>query len=447
MRHRLLRQLPLVPLFDHAHAHDLAAMSTVLDELPNEVLALVQQDLCAAADPDVGRRGLAAEQVVRIAVLKQLTTMSYDRLSFALEDSMSYRGFCRLGPGDGAPSKSTLQQNVKRLSAETLQAIHRAVVRVGFESGVDDGHRVSADSTAIESNIHSPTDSSLLWDCVRRLTGLLRNAAKLVPVEFRDHRRRAKRRALEISNAKSMKQRMPLYRELLKVTSWCLDYARDALSMLAQHGAHSPQKCARLTAALSQYIDVSAKVCSQTWRRVFGGEIVRAEDKIVSICEPHADVIIKDNREPIYGHKAFVTVGKSGMVFDLVVPRGNPNDATLAVELIKRLLHEHGVTPTEAAFDGGFCSHDNLKAIKARGVEAVAFTSPRGLTVEQMTGTRRRFNLLRRFRSAIEGTIGWLKDVFGLRRCNVEGFDSFRAYAWASVLTLNLLVIARHRRR
>jgi len=422
-------------------------MSRVLDELPDEVLALAQRDLCGAANPNVGRRGLAAEQVVRIAVLKQLTTMSYDRLSFALEDSMSYRGFCRLGPGDGVPSKSTLQHNVKRLSPETLQAIHRAVVGIGLEGGVDDGHRVSADSTAIESNIHSPTDSSLLWDCVRRLTELLRNAAKLAPVRFRDHRRRAKRRALEISNAKSMQQRVPLYRELLKIASWCLDYARNAVSVLAPHGATSPQKCVRLAAALTRCIDVSTKVCSQTWRRVFEGETVRAQDKLVSISEPHADVIVKDNRDPVYGHKAFVTVGKSGLVFDLVVPRGNPNDATLAQELIKRLLHEHGVTPTEAAFDGGFCSHDNLEAIKALGVDAVAFTSPRGLTVEQMTGTRQRFRSLRRFRSAIEGTIGWLKDVFGLRRCIVEGFDSFRSYAWASVLALNLLVIARHRRR
>jgi len=447
MRQSLLQQLPLVPSIDHSHARDLAGMSRVLDELPIEVFTSVEQDLCGPARSNIGRRGLAAEQVVRMLVLKQTVGVSFSQLSFALADSMSYRGFCRLGPGDGAPSKSTLQQNIKRLSAETLQTIHRAVVRVGIEGGVDDGRRVSADSTAIESNIHSPTDSSLLWDCVRRLTGLLRDASKLAPVEFCDHRRRAKRRALEIGNAKSMKARVPLYRDLLKIASRCLEYGRNALLVLAQHGAASPRQCARLTAALSHYVDVSMKVCSQTWRRVFEGETVRPDDKVVSIFEPHTDVIIKDNREPVYGHKAFLTVGRSGMVFDLMVARGNPNDATLAVSLIERLSREHGVTPTEAAFDGGFCSHANLEAIQALGVEAVAFTSPRGLTVEQMTGTHKRFRLLRRFRSAIEGTIGWLKDVFGLRRCVVEGFDSFRSYAWASVLALNLLVIARHRQR
>ena len=147
-------------------------MSRVLDKLPKQLLARVGDELCGEACSDRGRRGLCAEQVLRVLVLKQLTGMSYERLAFSLEDSMTYRAFCRLGAGDDAPKKSALQFNVKRLSPETLELIHHAVVRIGIGLGVDDARRVSIDSTAIEANIHHPTDSSLLWDCVRKLTDL-----------------------------------------------------------------------------------------------------------------------------------------------------------------------------------------------------------------------------------------------------------------------------------
>lgn len=444
MRQTLLRQLPLVPSIDHGRGRELAAMSAALDELPERVLRAVEVDLRQGARSDRGRRGMAAEQVVRAMVVKQLAAMSYDRLAFTLSDSVSYRAFCRLSPGHKAPSKSTLQSNIKRLTPQTLQQVHCAIVELGLRRGVDDGQRVGVDSTTIESNIHHPTDSALLWDCVNKLTSLLQSGTQFASVQFSDHRKRAKRRTLQIAMAKSMKARVPLYKDLLRVVGYCLKYAQNAVSVLLQHDGAARVQAQQLAATLQHFIALVKKVCSQAFRRVVLGEQLAPSDKIVSLFEPHTDIIIKDRRDTTYGHKMFLTVGRSGLVFDLRVPRGNPSDITLAEPMIDALHDKYALTPLEAAFDGGFCSHANLHAIKEAGVQAVAFTSPRGLRVEQMTGSRARFESLRRFRASIEGAIGWLKTVFGLRRCTWRGFDSFQSYCWASVLSLNLLVIARH---
>lgn len=418
-------------------------MDELLSALPDEVFAAAESDLCQGARRDRGRRGMSAEQALRALVLKQLTGMSYEQLSFALDDSASYRAFCRLAPGDRAPKKSTLQGNIKKLGRLTLQSAHRAIVQLGIDRGVEDGRRVTVDSTSVESHIHHPTDSSLLLDCVEKLTSLLWKGAEIVTLRFSDHRKRAKRRALEIAVAKSMEKRVPLYKDLLRVLGFCLEYGRDAMTVLKRRRGFSAGRARALATTLEHYLVLATKVASQTFRRVIAGESVPASEKVVSIHEPHTDVIVKDNRGTVYGHKAFLTVGSSGLILDLVVPQGNPNDVTYTQPTIDALNEAHGIVPEEAAFDGGFCSHANLQELKKRGVKAVAFTAPRGLTIEQMTGSRQLFEQLRAFRACSEGTIGWLKAVFGLRRCRWRGFDSFRSYAWASVLSHNLLLISR----
>ena len=443
MRQTLLRQLPLVPSNDHAHGRDLASVSRVLDELPGSALMAVQSDLRRGARADRGRRGMAAEQVLRVVVLKQLTGLSYGRLAFLVDDSMSYRAFCRFGPGDRTPRRSTLQHNIKRLGPQTLEQVHDAVVKVGLELGIEDGQRVGVDSTGIETDIHHPTDSSLLRDCVEKLTSLLWSATEVVGLPFSDHRKRARRRALQIANAKSMKMRVPLYKDLLRVVGFTLKYAEAAVVVLDEHRGAGCDQGRTLAQALRHYVVLGRTVVDQAFRRVVLGHKLAPSDKIVSIFEPHTDILIKDNRDTTYGHKAFVTVGASGLVLDLDLPRGNPSDVTRAESMIAALKHKHELTPAEAAFDGGFCSHHNLRALKKAGVKAVAFTSPRGLSIKQMTGTTKRFEALRRFRASIEGTIGWLKNALGLARCNWSGFASYQCYAWASALSLNLLVIGR----
>jgi transposase, IS5 family len=450
MRKSLLEQLSLTPVpIAHVHAQELVAMAALLERLP-EAVALVHEDLSfrggRRVDPSKGRDGMAAEQVLRVALLKQHTGMSYERLAFALADSSTYRGFCRLGYEQKPPTRSALQKNIKRVSATTWEKVNQMVVRLAQALGVEKGTKVRTDCLVVESNIHHPTDSSLLWDCVRVLSRVMRRAQEAFGLTFVNHRLRAKRRALEINNAKSADERKPLYRDLIATTEATLEQAEVIGRQLAHVPCSDTRQLVLATALVGEikhFVPLVNQVLSQTERRILRDESVPATEKVVSIFEPHTDIIIKDNRDTEYGHKVCLTTGASALVTDVVVEQGNPADYTLATKMMQRQTATFGRPPKQASFDGGFAAKTNLAQIKALGVSDVVFHKRRGLDIEDMASSARVFKKLRAFRAGIEGTISFLKRVFGLERCTWRSFDSFKAYVQASVLACNLLVLAR----
>ncbi len=174
------------------------------------------------------------------------------------------------------------------------------------------------------------------------------------------------------------------------------------------------------------------------------GESVPSTDKLVSIFEPHTDIIRKGNRDTHYEHKIFLASGPSGLFTDAQVLEGNPSDSTLVVDSIRRHERVFGELPKQVAFDGGFASRSNLESVKATGVEDVAFAKGRGLQVAEMVRNSWVYRRLRNFRAGIEGGISFLKRVFGLDRRTWRGPPSFKAYVWAGVVSANLLLMARH---
>jgi len=343
MRQIVHDQLRLTPVpIAHAHAAELQTMSATLDALP-EVVKWVRDDLIRRPgkriDPKKGRQGMTADQVLRALIVKQMNGFSYEELAFHLADSSSYRAFCRLGIDQAPPKKSTLQSNIKRVRALTWERINQEIVRYAAALRVETGQTVRTDCTVVESNIHHPTDSSLLWDCVRVLVRLQGRAQEMFGLGFIDHKRRARRRALGILNAKSDGARRPLYRDLLKVAEKTASSAKriaTALDHVKTGGLMVMLQAATVADELRKYAQLAQRVIEQTHRRVFLGEQVPAVEKVVSIFEPHTDIIVKDRREPLYGHKICLTSGASGLVTDVVVEDGNPADATLAVKMIER---------------------------------------------------------------------------------------------------------------
>ena len=298
-----------------------------------------------------------------------------------------------------------------------------------------------------ETNIHEPSDSSLLWDCVRVLTRGMVNGREWVSVPFRDHTLRAKRRSIGIQYAKTKKVRTKLYRDLLEVTRATVQSAQRVAAALDECKVAGPMEYARVEAQaeeLKHYVGLAQRVIEQTTRRVVSGEKVAAKDKIVSIFEPHTDIIVKDRRDTFYGHKICLATGASGLVLDGRIEDGNPADATLAVEMVRRQADLFDCVPRQVAFDGGFASKANLKAIKELGVQDVMFSKKRGLQIADMAKSKRVYNGLRRFRAGIEAGISYLKRCFGLDRCTWRSLDSFKSYTWASILAANLITLARH---
>jgi IS5 family transposase len=173
------------------------------------------------------------------------------------------------------------------------------------------------------------------------------------------------------------------------------------------------------------------------------GEKVDASDKVLSIFEPHTDIIVKDRRDTHYGHKICLTGGKSNLILDCWIVEGNPADVDLAIPMLDRQKQLYGRYPLKACFDGGFASKNNLKLAKSRMIKDVCFAKKRGLKETDMCRSHYVYRSLRRFRAGIESGISWLKRCLGLTRCTWKGWDSFKSYVWSSIVAANLLTMAR----
>lgn len=442
MRKSFHKQQPLMqPFISHEHGRELAMMDEILERLP-EILGPVRKDLAQGRSLKRGREGMTAEQVLRALFIKQLNGFSYEELSFHLADSTCYRAFCRFGALGKTPGRSTLQENIKRLSPETLQKLQSALVLHGRSMGMEDGSRIRVDCTVTESNIHEPTDSWLLWDTTRKLTVLMKKARKY-GATFSVHTRKAKRRWVEIQTVGRMEKRVPAYRELIEVTkATCEDALR--ITTLLEKKAATNKQAIKLAVQLREFEGLGRRVIDQTERRVLRDESVPASEKVVSIFEPHTDIIVKSRRGTEYGHKICLATGASNLITDCRIEQGNPADATLTTLMIDRHAALFGTVPKQVAFDGGFASKNNLSELKERGVKDIAFSKRCGLAITEMVREASIYRALKRFRAGIEGMISFVKRVVGLERCTWRGFASFEAYVLSSVATANLLLLARH---
>ena len=295
MRQERTVQASLFDLFaDHEIGRELKAMSQWLDK-HRELIGLAVGDLRRHGVKETGREGLPAESVVRCALLKQHRQLSYEELAFHLEDSASFRAFARL-PLSWTPKKSVLHRTISAIRAQTWEAINRALLASARHEKIEAGKIVRFDSTVTAALMHQPTDSSLLWDAVRVLVRLLQAADALVSGHaWRDHRRAAKKRARAIEYARDRRKRLPHYRELIALTRSTLTYADQASAQIWR--AADPIAATLWQAEHRRYRPLIERIIAQTVRRVFHGEAVPAAEKIVSLFEPHADIIVKGDRD------------------------------------------------------------------------------------------------------------------------------------------------------
>jgi IS5 family transposase len=187
------------------------------------------------------------------------------------------------------------------------------------------------------------------------------------------------------------------------------------------------------------YRPLIERIIAQTERRVLAGEAVPAGDKLVSLFEPHADIIVKGSRDVEYGHKLNLTTGRSGLILDLVIEAGNPADSERFLPMLERHIAFYGEAPRQAAADGGYASRENLSAAKARGVRDMAFHKKSGLKIENMVKSRWVYRKLRNFRAGIS----CLKRAYGLGRYTWRGLDHFKTYVWSSVMAYNFALFTR----
>ncbi len=427
---------------EHEFGKQLKRLSDLLDERASIVLPLIESDLIGRSVKNVGRCGLSVESVFRCMVLKQQLQISYDDLAFHLSDSMSYRTFARIVDGV-SPKKSSLQNTIRRIKPETLEKVFQALSSEYFENSLVSLEKIRIDSTVVKSNIATPSDSQLLNDGVRVLSRLLTQSRDMtdVKIRFTDQRKAAKSLSFRIFNAKKA-EKEALYPKLLHIVSVVLKQVERGLLQVKLEGTVCESQKQWLD-QVEHYRALLLKVVDQTQRRIFQGETVSASEKIVSLFEEHTDVIVKGLRDVEYGHKINLSSDGKGFITYLAVEEGNPCDADRFTSIIHGHRSTFGEAPTSTVGDGCYASLGNVHKARELGVSRVVFSKKRGLGYREMGVKEKTFKRLRDFRAGVEGNISELKRAFGLSKARWKGYDGFKAFVWSSVITYNLVRLAR----
>ena len=307
----------------------------------------------------------------------------------------------------------------------------------------------------METNIHYPTDATLLWDTVRTVTRLIDKLHQQLPrgVQGFTHRTRSARRRMQelerMSAAQRHTQQEPKYRELLRITGQVLESARQVVKKAAQIKSVDvlgrvviDQLCQQITA----YCGLGDKVMDQTRRRVLDGEQVPTGEKVYSIFEDHTHLIKRGKeRKPVeFGHKVFLAESAQGLVTDYQVLEGNPADSNQVKPSLDRHQEVFQTSPELYAGDRGFYSADNTEHCEQAGVSQVCIPQCGGhKTAEREALERSRaFKKGQRFRVGIEGRISVLFRGRGMKRCRAKGRERFEVLVGAAVLANNLLRLA-----
>lgn len=238
-----------------------------------------------------------------------------------------------------------------------------------------------------------------------------------------------------------------MYKRLIALAQKTVDYGRTALEALASNQCDSLEEmlvAAAHAAQLNEFLPLAERVIDQSRRRVLLGENVPSGEKVLSIFEPHTDIIKKGQREILYGHKILFTGGKSNLILDCAIERGNPADAAQLIPALDRHKEQFGHMPGQIATDAGFASKTNARDARSKGVTDVVFAAPRKKDASGTDRDSKTYKRLRKWRSGIEGVISATKRAFGLDRCTWSGFESFQAYVQLAVLAFNLQTLARH---
>lgn len=447
---------PLLPFVERdakfRQLHDVLA--AVFDD-PQIQLAM-RHDLLKA-DSQAAWNGRPATPLVVtgcMAVVRRLMSWSYRVLAEQVNASVGWRWVCQVYQHP-LPNFRTICDREALLKPKTLSLIQAKVVHLGQAAGVTTGTRLRVDSSVTESDIHYPTDSSLLNDAARVLSRLVHQAREVLhprtpadKVWFRDRHRQARRLARQIGQLarkgrkNTEKDSLKLYRQLLQV----VEALMAQVAYLQPRLARSPSLTALgLQEMLSTYLPLVQCVIDQTERRVLHGQSVAASEKVVSLFEPHTAIICRGKAKPKdteFGHKIWYAEVDGGLISEHRILTGNPPDAQQLLPSLKAHRRLFGKAPRELSGDRGIYSPDNEREARAMGVRRVSLPKPGYKSKRRQRRERQPwFRAAQRFRNGIEGRISHLRRARGLTRCLNHGLLGLERWIGWGIIANNIAVI------
>jgi transposase, IS5 family len=403
-----------------------------------------------------GRRGFAAEVVVRLLVLKHARNWSYAILEREVRANLVYRMFTRVGFAKMADAK-TMGKWGLAVGPEVIKQIHDRMVSIAQEKGIAQGCKMRTDTTVVETNIHYPTDSSLLGDGVRVLTRVMKQVAKIageVGCKLRDRGRSVKRRLMEIGRAarakapQSKEKLQKAYGKLLNSTSRVVGQAKRFAKEIVDgtkraKGGLQQAALECLRGELETMIPRVRQVITQTKARIFQGE-TRTEGKIFSLFEPTTEIIRKGKagQPNEFGKMLKLQEAENQIVTDYEVYDRRPSDTDLLIPAIETHEAKFGRTPRVVAADAGFYSAKNEAAAKAMGVKRVCVPNRSTKSTERKREQKKRwFRNGQKWRTGCEGRISVIKRRHGLNRCRYKGDAGMRRWVGLGIVADTLINI------
>ncbi len=430
---------------------ELAAVDQVLDD--DELFCMIRDDL-AQRYPNTmtaGRKSTPVEVVLRMLAIKHLYDWSYEQTALRVADSLVLRQFCRVYL-QATPDQSTLCRWANLIQPQTLQAFNQRIMNLAIDNKLTRGRKLRMDGTVVETAIHHPTDSRLLADSVRvlgrtltRAKALLGSGTKLSKAMFRNRQRSAKRAARHIAGLshRSREQMKSHYQRLVQTTQATVRQAERVLDELQKQVAEEGHG---LIETLQTFLPRTHQAIDQTVRRVFSGEKVPPTEKLVSIFEPHSDIIRrgKVNKDTEFGHKVWLGEVEGGFIAQYEVLDGNPADESQWQPTLDKHIQLFGRPPRQASADRGVHSASNEAFAAKLGVKRIVLPKP-----GRKSETRRQYERQgwfwrgRRFHAGVEGRISVIKRKYGLERCRNRGHDGFERWIGWGVIANNLTALGK----
>ena len=415
---------------------EFCVIDTILEMRPDLVL-MFEKDIVGCESTSVfGRKDTPSiEQIVRAAIFKEMRGIDYRELEYAQSDSRICETFIRLD--ERKPfSFQMFQKYISRIKPETLYRALVEINKIAISEGLESMQSISQDSTVVKTNIHYPTNNSLVWDCIKTSTRLLSQLKQEIEsLEFIDYSKSAKKTYFEINMTRKETSRLPLFHKQLILFTKVINQTSNAIK----------KKSASIIAwaiqsELEKLLVVMKQVYDVAYRREIEKEDVPNKDKIFSIYEQHTDIIVKGYREVLFGHKINLATGKSNMIVDCQIVRGNPSDKSLFPVAIDNVIQNYDIVPRDSATDGGYASMDNLIYAQKTGIANIVFNKTVG-SMQNITNSLNMQTRLRKWRSAIEAIISNLKRGFNIATCNWKGWIHFQAKVLWCVLSYNFRVM------
>lgn len=418
---------------------ELGLIDTILEQHPH-LIFLLQEDIVAGEKESVfGRKDTpSVEQIVRGAIYKELKGLEYRELAYHQIDSRICALFIKID--ELRPYSFQLYQKyISRIKSENLQKVLYELNKIAIQEGLEDLQKIRQDSTVVESNIHYPTNNSLLWDCIKeayRLLGHLKEEVEAL--SYTDYSKQAKKTYFKINVTKKDRRRDLFYSQL-GIFIKTINQVSNVVKKKPGCGIEAMV----LIMQLEKHLDLMVRVHDMVYRKEIKGEKVPGQDKIYSIYEQHTDIIVKGGREVKFGHKVDLSSGKSNLVLHCQVLRGNPSDVDLFIPAVDRIIEQYGQVPRDYATDGGYASKRNREHARERGIANIVFNKIVG-SLKNIVSSKNMETRLKKWRSGAEAVISNVKRGFNLARCTWKGWEHFTAKVFWSVIAYNIRVMTTH---